>query len=117
MIACLMETVLADRIKPLQMPVAPPLWGLASLKVTRADLRKLLGDPHYVETDSRRTCGGEQDAWAFLLSSGQRVLIIHERDWAEFCGDPPILEPILAELGISRSDSRLTSHAQPWEWK
>ena len=28
-------------------------------------------EPHFVETDSHRTCGGEEDGWAFLLPSGQ----------------------------------------------
>jgi hypothetical protein len=99
----------------LPMPVALPIWGLASLKVTRPELRALLGDPHFVETDPRRTCGGEEDGWAYLLSTGQRVLVILDvnRGWAELFGGPPDLGPVLLALRILPNDPRLVPHAEP----
>jgi len=63
-------------MQSLSMPVDLPIWALVSYKATRAELRALLGPPHYIETDPRRTCGGEQDAWAYKLSSGQRVFVL-----------------------------------------
>jgi hypothetical protein len=100
---------------PLPMPLDLPIWALASLRVTRPDLRALLGEPHFVETDPRRTCGGEEDAWAYVLPSGQRVLIIliPEIDTAEIFSDPPDLGPVLRALGISPDDPRLERHAEP----
>jgi hypothetical protein len=103
----------------LPMPVDLPIWGLASLKVTRSELRDLLGNPHFVETDPRLTCGGERDAWAYALPNGLRVLVILDVtvSCAELFGDPPELAPVLFALGIPPDDSRLVAHAEPWELK
>ena len=105
-----------DGLTLLQMPVALPLWGLASLKSSRAELRGMLGDPHFVETDPTRTCGGEEDGWAYTLPSGQRMLIVLDvpSGFAELYGDPPTLEPILQVLRIRPNDPRLRSREQPW---
>src|SRR5690349_18893720 len=99
----------------LAMPVALPIWGLASLKATRSQLRALLGEPHFVETDPRRTCGGEEDGWAYALPSGQRVLVILDvtTGWAELCGNPPEIGPILHALRLSPDDPGLVRHAEP----
>jgi hypothetical protein len=92
------------------MPVALPLWALASLRIARQELRALLGEPHYVETDPRRTCGGEEDGWAYVFSSGQRILITHEGDWAALYSNLPDLGPILDALKIAPDDPRLALH-------
>ena len=105
-------------MEPLSLPVDLPIWAVVSLKITRPDLRGILGEPHFVETDPRRTCGGEQDAWAYRLSSGQRVLVVFDPviGWAELYGDPPIAEPILQSLAIAPDDERLKHH-EPFEMK
>src|SRR5262245_64974526 len=106
-------------LTPLRMPLALPLWGLAGLKTTRGELRLLLGPPHFVETDPRRTCGGEADGWAYALPTGQRVLVLFDASfpgaevWAEICGDPPELDPILGALGIPPDDQRLVRYQEP----
>jgi hypothetical protein len=99
-------------MKPLSMPVDLPIWALVSLKITRQELRSMLGEPHYVETDPRRTCGGEQDGWAYQLSTGQRLLILLDvpMGWAELYGDPPHAAPILESLGIAPDDKCLKHH-------
>jgi hypothetical protein len=68
----------------------------------------MLGKPHFVETDLRRTCGGPQDAWAYTLPSGRRGLILLDvtLDCAELFGDPPDLGPVLRVLGLSWDDPR-----------
>jgi hypothetical protein len=101
------------------MPVALPIWAVAHLKATRPELRGLLGEPHYVETDPTRTCGGEQDGWAFSLPSGQRVLVLLDvtTGRAALFADPPNAGPALRALGLSREDPRLTVRAEPWEMK
>jgi hypothetical protein len=98
------------------MPVALPIWSLASLKITRSELRRTLGEPHYVETDPRRTCGGEQDSWAYTLPSGQRLLIVLDATtgFAELFADPPELVPVLGALGLREDDPRLARHTKPW---
>ena len=94
------------------LPVELPIWGLISLKITRPELRSQLGGPQFVETDPTRTTGGEQDAWAFKLESGQRFLIIYDiaTGWAELYGDPPDPLPLLQALGIQSDDQRLRRH-------
>ncbi len=103
-------------MQPLAMPVDLPIWGLVSYKVTRSELRAMLGPPHYVETDPRCTCGGEQDSWAYKLASGQRILVILDvkSGWAELWGNPPQIGPILVSLGIALDDARLKHH-EPFE--
>ncbi len=76
----------------------------------------MLGEPHFVETDPTRTCGGEEDAWAYALPSGQRMLVILDVTvgWAELFVDPPEVAPILQALNLSPDDPRLARHAEPW---
>ncbi len=85
------------------------MWGLARFNIKREELRHLLGTPHFIETDSTRTCGGEEDSWAFLLPSGQRcvVLLRVPYEHAIIYADPADLEPVLSSLGISQDDQRL----------
>ena len=105
-------------MEPLALPVDLPIWALVSFKITRPELHKMLGEPHFVETDPRRTCGGEQDGWAYKLPSGQRVLVVLDPviGWAELYGDPPLVEPILQSLAIAPDDDRLKHH-EPFEMK
>jgi hypothetical protein len=105
-------------MKPLSLPVDLPIWALVSLKITRRELHAMLGEPHYIETDPRRTCGGEQDVWAFKLSSGQRLLVVLDpvAGCAELYGDPPLAESILQSLAIASDDKRLKHH-EPFQMK
>jgi hypothetical protein len=105
-----------DGMISLQLPVALPMWGLANLTITRQEMRGLLGEPHFVETDPTRTCGGEEDAWAYTLSSGQRMLVTLEgvAGYAVLYAEPPELSPILEALGIRPDDPRLTCYPEPW---
>lgn len=105
-------------MSPLQLPVEVPIWGLVSLRITRQELCNILGDPHFVETDPTRTCGGEEDAWAYRLPSGQRLLIVLDvtSGWAELFGDLSDPLPLLQALGIPPDDQRLKHH-DPVEMK
>lgn len=108
-----------DGMAKIPMPVDLPIWGLATLRMTRPQLRALLGMPHFVETDPRRTCGGEEDGWAYALPTGQRMLIILDATigCAGIFGDPPDLGPLLLALGIAADDPRLVPHAEPLAMK
>lgn len=101
---------------PLGMPLSLPLWELASLESSRPQMHALLGEPHFVETDSTRTAGGEEDAWAYLLPSGQRVLIILQVPYrrVRLIADPPELGPMLMALGVKLDDPRLRCHGEPY---
>lgn len=75
----------------------------------------MLGEPHFIEKESARTFGGDEDAWAYTLSTGQRVVVLLRVPYnvAVICADPPDLEPVLRALKISPSDSRLTCYPDP----
>jgi hypothetical protein len=75
----------------------------------------LLGEPHFIETDSTRTYGGDEDSWAFVLPSGQRcvVLLRVPYDHAIIYADPPALEPVLSALGIPAGEPRLQRAPEP----
>ena len=102
-------------MNPLPLPPKPPFWELAAFRATREEARVLLGQPHYTETGTMRTSGGEEDIWAYALPSGQRLLIIHHVPYqgATLCADPPDLGPVLEALHISPSDSRLVRYPEP----
>jgi hypothetical protein len=104
-------------LTPLPLPVALPIWGLADFKITRPELRMMIGDPHFIETDFMRTSGGEEDSWAFSLPSGQRMLMLLRVPYevATRYGDPPELMPIVGELGLSPDDSRLYPYTEPYQ--
>jgi hypothetical protein len=44
------------------------MWELCNFKITRPELRTMLGEPHVVETDGTRTYGGEEDGWGYVLA-------------------------------------------------
>jgi hypothetical protein len=99
----------------LQMPVSLPMWELCNFRITRPELRSMLGEPHVVETDGTRTYGGEEDGWAFVLASGQRIVIQLRVPYgiAVFAADPPELDPVLCALKIAPDDLRLTRYREP----
>ncbi|NKF22707.1 hypothetical protein [Solimonas marina] len=102
-------------MKPLTLPLQLPLWELAQFSSSREHMRQLLGAPHYTETDSTRTFGGEEEAWGLSLPSGQRVLITFQVPYgtAVICADPPSVKPVLAALGLSTSALGVTVLSQP----
>ena len=67
-------------------------------------------------TDSARTAGGEEDNWAYVLPSGQRVLIVLGVPYGHvrLISDPPELGPVLTALGITSDDPRLHRYPEPY---
>lgn len=56
--------------------VSTPLWEVAWARgVSRDALRAHLGDPMYVETDSHRTFGGEEDWWEYRSAGGDSIAV------------------------------------------
>src|SRR5262249_17067931 len=100
----------------LPMPLDPPMWLVVGWQTSRSELRALLGEPHFVETDPTRTCGGEEDSWAYALPSGHRVIVIVDATTgsAYVGSDPPDLEPALRLLNLEPEDSRLMRPAEPF---
>src|SRR5690349_9809003 len=100
---------------PLPLPAQLPMWEVCILKIARPELRAMLGEPHFVETDEYRTYGGEEDAWAYALPSGQRVVVTLRVPYrvAVISADPPELAPILQALHIANDDVRLERPPQP----
>lgn len=104
---------------PLSLPLSLPLWELAAFQATRPEMHSLLGAPHFIETDSTRTAGGEEDGWAFLLPSGQRILVILAVPYSKvkIIADPPEITQVLESLGIFPEDSRLNCYPTPFPLK
>ena len=99
------------------MPVPPPLWIIGSFPATREALRSQMGDPHFVETDSLCTSGGEEDWWAFMSDEGQRLMIcLHvPYEKTSIYADPPdhaAAESALAQVIADRVWCRL--EPEPW---
>jgi hypothetical protein len=106
----------ADRhMTKLALPAKLPMWELCLLKITRPEMRAMLGEPHFVETDSSCTFGGEEDGWGFTLPSGQRVVIVLRVPYhdAVFSADPPDVRPVLEAFGIRADDPRLLIPSEP----
>jgi hypothetical protein len=103
-------------VTQLQLPLALPLWELATFEADRLRLCGHLGPPHFIETDSTKTAGGEEEVWAYSLTSGQRILIILQVDYrvARLIADPPEIGPVLDVLGITPGDARLNCYAAPF---
>jgi len=75
---------------------------LAAFKFDRKQLGEKLGKPHYIETDSTRTFGGDEEHWYFNLESGQRVIIVYRvpYDITALYANPPDLKPIVDALAL-----------------
>ena len=94
----------------LALPVQPPIWQLGHISVSREVLRGRIGLPQYTETDDYRTFGGEEDYWAFLTTSWQRILLQLRVPYEEaiIVADPPDLDAALIALKAAIGDSVVT---------
>lgn len=101
--------------QPLPFPVHLKPWIVANLRASRAEMRAAFGPPHFVETDSTRTCGGDEDNWAWELPSRQRVLLVLQvpTGIAMILCDPPEPTPAAAALGIDMEMQRLELRPTP----
>ena len=102
--------------KPLPFPVHLKPYWVAHFRSTREQLRGVFGAPHYVETDSTRTAGGDEDNWAWELPTGQRVLIVLAVPYqaARVLSDPPDAEQAVAAVGIDLVEQQLQLLAKPF---
>lgn len=81
-------------MKKLKIPAPLPFWEIGHFSIDRETLRERLGAPHFTETDSSRTFGGEEDSWAYSTDSGLRVVITLRVPYREavIYSDPPNAE-------------------------
>ena len=101
---------------PEPLPVDMRPWLVGGIRGTRSELRRILGEPHFVETDGTRTCGGEEDAWAWRLPTGQKFLIRLDvvTSTATLYCDPAEIDPVLSELGLTRDHAQVQV-IEPWD--
>ena len=80
----------------------PVFWTVAGFKMANDEIKKILGDPHFTETDSTRTYGGDEDIWSFTLESGQHIGICSQIPYGVVLlhSDKPDLEEILEALEL-----------------
>jgi len=99
----------------LPFPVHLKPFIVAGFRATRDELRAILGQPHFVETDSTRTFGGDEDNWAWELPSGLRFLLVLQvpYDKAVLHCDPPDAAPVIEALGIEAEKQHLEILATP----
>ena len=88
---------------PLSPPIQSKLWQLACAhNVERVALHQVLGAPHFTESNSFATYGGEEDWWGYQLQNGPLAVIclrVPYRD-AIICSDQQqITNEILAAFG------------------
>jgi hypothetical protein len=82
---------------------------VAGFRATREESRIALGEPHFVEIDSTRTFGGDEDNWGWELPTGQRLLLVLQVPYCRivlYC-DPPDPQPAVVALGIDGDDRQL----------
>ena len=94
-----------------------PLWAVAEFTSSREALRRQLGAPHHVETDSTRTMGGEEDCWAFETPIGQRVALLLRVPYrlaVIYCAPPDAREAVAA-LGAAVDHTSLRVAPVPEE--
>jgi hypothetical protein len=74
--------------------------------------------PHYVEKDSTRTMGGEEDCWAFETNTGQRIVLLLRVPYclAVVLCDPPNGESALEALGSTADRTSLRIIEPPAVW-
>src|ERR1700677_1724305 len=93
----------------LPFPVHLKPYMVAGMRTTREVLRAGLGAPHFIETDSTRTFGGDEDMWAWELPSGLRFLLVLQVPYgiAILHCDPPDAAPVVAALGLDADKEQL----------
>lgn len=93
----------------LAFPVHLKPYIVGGFLTTRDELRSALGQPHFVETDSTRTFGGDEDMWVWELPSGQRFLLVLQVPYGNailHC-DPLDPGPVVQALGVHAATQHL----------
>jgi hypothetical protein len=113
----LMHKPLAASLLPFPIPIKWPFkpYVVAKFKASRECMHSALGAPHFVETDSTRTFGGDEDAWAWRLPTGQQLLVILRvpyEDVIVHC-DPPTAQSAIEALGID-VESQSVQFGEPY---
>ena len=100
---------------PLPFPVRLKPFIVGGFRATRSEMRSALGEPHFVETDSTRTFGGDEDMWAWELPSGQRFLLVLQVPYGllQILCDPPEPQAVIAALGVEPEKQQLEILAVP----
>ena len=97
----------------------PQFWLVAAFKMTNAEMRNMLGVPHFTETDSMRTFGGNEDYWSYELQSGQHLSVCSQVPYGivHLYTDKPDLNEILDALELPADlvadRSRFETYDQP----
>ena len=82
----------------------PTFWLVAAFKMSNSEARKLIGEPHFIETDSTRTFGGNEDIWSFELESGQHIGVCSQVPYGivHLLSDRPEVKEILEALELPK---------------
>jgi hypothetical protein len=85
-------------------PVRFKPYVVAGWRASQSEMHEDFGPPHFTETDSTRTSGGDEDCWAWELPIGQKVMIVLgvPYDRVTLYCDPPDSRPALDVLEIDR---------------
>lgn len=99
----------------LPFPVRLKPYIVGGFRTKREEVRAALGLPHFVETDSTRTFGGDEDMWAWELPSGLRILLVLQVPYekAVLHCDPPDPASVVEAPGIDAQQQQLEILATP----
>jgi hypothetical protein len=94
---------------PLPFPVTLKPYIVGGFRATREGLRAELGEPHFIETDTRRTAGGDEDMWAWELPSGLRFMVVLQVPvgLVHLLCDPPDSSQVIEALGMDSDKEKL----------
>jgi len=54
-----------QKYEPADSDRGKPCWNLGTIEIEQASARALLGEPHFIETNTYATAGGTEDHWTF----------------------------------------------------
>lgn len=91
-------------LKPITAQVKEKLFSVGQLSLSEEELLSGLGEPHYIETDGLRTCGGPEWFWGFVDDDKSMVVIdFHPlaQNVMVVTNRPDVVEELLAQLKIT----------------
>lgn len=100
----------------LELPIKWHAYEIACFKQSDSELRSALGEPHYIETDSTRTFGGEESLWAYNLEGVPFAIVcrIPYSDTVVYAKDPQP-KGVLAKVASLFPNSNMDIYSEPFQ--
>ena len=101
-------------MKKLSQPLDFEPWEIAKFDISEMEIRKVLGEPHYIETRHMMVADGIETRWAYELDGEPFVLVCKvSYEYAVICTKYPPPLKVLEKVRALFPNSEINPYEEP----